>query len=100
MLDGMHTDSHDTKLTLVLGGTGRTGRRVVQRLHRRARDHGVPPEVVERLTYLFREVVDGRNADTTDGVRRALEREPRDFAQYAGDAAASGAWTAPRDVAA
>jgi len=33
-------------------------------------------------------------------VRRALGREPRDFAQYAGDAVARGAWSAPRDVAA
>ena len=46
-----------------------------------AAEHGVPPEVVDLLTYLFSEVVDGRNADTTDGVRRALGREPRDFAR-------------------
>ena len=56
------------------------------------REHGVPDEVVELLTYLFAEVVDGRNAGTTDGVREALGREPRDFASYA--AAAAGAWTA------
>jgi uncharacterized protein YbjT (DUF2867 family) len=56
--------------------------------------HGVPPEFVEFLTYLFAEVVDGRNADTTDGVRRALGREPRDFADYAREAAASGVWNA------
>ena len=53
-------------------------------------EHGVPAEVVELLTYLFSEVVDGRNADTTDGVRRALGREPKDFADYARDAATSG----------
>src|SRR5829696_9057546 len=47
------------------------------------REHGVPDEVVELLTYLFAEVVDGRNAGTTDGVREALGREPRDFASYA-----------------
>jgi hypothetical protein len=28
-------------------------------------------------------LLDGRNADTTDGVRRALGREGRDFADYA-----------------
>jgi uncharacterized protein YbjT (DUF2867 family) len=56
-------------------------------------EHGVAPEVIELLTYLFKEVVDGRNADTTDGVRRALGREPRDFTQYARSAAASGVWT-------
>ena len=57
-----------------------------------AAEHGVPPEVVELLTYLFSEVVDGRNATTTDGVRRALGREPRDFSNYAREAAASGVW--------
>jgi len=57
-------------------------------------DHGVPPEFVDFLTYLFEEVVDGRNADTTDGVRRALGREPRDFGDYARQTAASGVWNA------
>jgi uncharacterized protein YbjT (DUF2867 family) len=52
-----------------------------------AAEHGVDAEVVELLTYLFSEVVDGRNAETTDGVRRALGREPRAFADYARDAA-------------
>jgi uncharacterized protein YbjT (DUF2867 family) len=57
-----------------------------------AAEHGVPAEVVELLTYLFSEVVDGRNANTTDGVQRALGREPKDFADYARDAATSGVW--------
>ena len=53
---------------------------------------GVPPEVIELLAYLFSEVLDGRNAHLTDGVQRALGREPRDFSDYARDAAASGVW--------
>ena len=57
-------------------------------------EHGVAPDVIELLTYLFKEVVDGRNADTTDGVQRALGREPRDFSEYARDAAATGVWNA------
>jgi uncharacterized protein YbjT (DUF2867 family) len=57
-----------------------------------AAEHGVPPEYVELLTYLFAEVVDGRNADTTDGVRRALGREARDFGDYARRTAATGVW--------
>jgi uncharacterized protein YbjT (DUF2867 family) len=57
-----------------------------------AAEHGVPAEVVELLTYLFSEVVDGRNANTTDGVQRALGREPRDLRDFARDAAASGGW--------
>jgi uncharacterized protein YbjT (DUF2867 family) len=59
-------------------------------------EHGVPPEFVEFLTYLFKEVVDGRNADTTDGVRRALGREARDFADYARATAATGVWNEAR----
>ena len=58
-----------------------------------AAEHGVPAEVVELLTYLFAEVVDGRNASTTDGVRRALGREPKDFADYARETAATGVWS-------
>jgi uncharacterized protein YbjT (DUF2867 family) len=60
-----------------------------------ASEQGVPPEFVEILTYLFKEVVDGRNADTTDGVRRALGREAGDFADYARGVAATGVWNAP-----
>src|SRR5215203_2854414 len=61
-----------------------------------AAEHGVPAEVVELLTYLFREVVDGRNANTTAGVRLALGREPKDFADYAREAAATGVWDGER----
>lgn len=61
-----------------------------------AAEHGVPTEVVELLTYLFDEVVDDRNANTTDGVRRALGREGRDFADYAREAASTGVWDGGR----
>ena len=57
-----------------------------------AAEHGVPAEVIDLLTYLFSEVLDGRNADTTDGVRRALGREARAFGDFARDAAGSGVW--------
>jgi uncharacterized protein YbjT (DUF2867 family) len=52
----------------------------------------VPDDYVWLLTYLFTEVLDGRNAHLTDGVQRALGRQPRDFAEYAREAAASGVW--------
>jgi uncharacterized protein YbjT (DUF2867 family) len=55
-------------------------------------EQGVPSEVVEMLTVLFGEVLDGRNARLADGVRRALGRPPRDFSDYARDAAATGIW--------
>ncbi|MBC6460138.1 NAD(P)H-binding protein [Actinomadura sp. HBU206391] len=53
---------------------------------------GVPADVVELLTYLFTTVLDGRNAHLCDGVQRVLGRPPRDFADYARDAAATGIW--------
>jgi uncharacterized protein YbjT (DUF2867 family) len=46
------------------------------------------------VKYLFSEVMDGRNESLTDGVQRALGREPRDFADYAREAAATGVWDA------
>lgn len=58
------------------------------------REAGVPPVEVALITYLFGEVLDGRNARVADGVQRALGRPPRDFRAYARDAAASGAWDA------
>jgi hypothetical protein len=48
---------------------------------------------VSLLAYVFSEVLDGRNAHLSDGVQRALGREPRDFADYAWDAVAIGVWT-------
>jgi len=55
-------------------------------------EQDVPADFVWLLTYLFTEVLDGRNAHLTDGVQRALGREPRDFSDYARDTAASGVW--------
>jgi uncharacterized protein YbjT (DUF2867 family) len=57
---------------------------------------GVPADLVGGLTELFAEVLDGHNAYLTDGVRRALGREPRDFRDFARDAAAAGIWGQPR----
>jgi uncharacterized protein YbjT (DUF2867 family) len=48
----------------------------------------------EEIAWL-RDALDGRNAHLADGVRRALGREPRDFADYARDTAASGIWRDP-----
>jgi uncharacterized protein YbjT (DUF2867 family) len=55
-------------------------------------EHGVPAEEVAALTELFETVLDGRNAHLADGVERALGRQPKDFSDYARDAAASGVW--------
>jgi uncharacterized protein YbjT (DUF2867 family) len=61
-----------------------------------ARDEAVPSDVVDLLTYLFGEVLDGRNVAVADGVQRALGRPPRDFADFAREAAATGIWNGAR----
>jgi uncharacterized protein YbjT (DUF2867 family) len=59
-----------------------------------AYEQRVPDEFIDLLTYLFAEVLDGRNAHLADGVQRALGRGPRDFADYVRAAAATGVWNA------
>ena len=56
---------------------------------------GLPADITWLMNYLFSSVLDGRNAYLSDGVQRALGREPRDFAVYAGQMAASGVWKIP-----
>ncbi|SDR22269.1 NAD(P)H-binding protein [Thermostaphylospora chromogena] len=51
-------------------------------------ENDLPVEFAE----LFTLILDGRNASVTDGVRQALGREPRDFSDYAREAATSGIW--------
>jgi uncharacterized protein YbjT (DUF2867 family) len=64
-----------------------------------AAEHGAPPEIIDLLSYLFAEVMDGRNAGTTDGVKQALGREARDFRAFAREAGGGGAWDAARMAA-
>ncbi len=62
-------------------------------------EQAVPRDWIELLVYLLQEVLDGRNAHLADGVKRALGREPRDFSEYARNAAGTGIWN-PRARAA
>lgn len=59
-----------------------------------AAEQGVPPEIRELIGFLFTELLDGRNASTTDTVEQVLGRPARRFADYASAAAAAGAWAA------
>lgn len=45
--------------------------------------HGFPADFVELLLPMFRHIRNDGSAELSDGVRRALGREPRDFAEYA-----------------
>ena len=53
---------------------------------------GFPPEEATPIAGLIAEVLDGRNSYLTDGVERALGRKPRDFADWAKEAAITGVW--------
>ncbi len=55
-------------------------------------EQGMPEEFVALTMYLFTTVLDGRNAYLTDGVQRALGRQPKDFSDYARDTATTGVW--------
>jgi len=52
----------------------------------------VPPEFIDFIRYLFTEVTDGRNEYLTDGVRRALGRQPKDFSTFIAETVAAGVW--------
>ncbi|MFE4911663.1 NAD(P)H-binding protein [Streptomyces sp. NPDC056652] len=52
-------------------------------------EHGQPVEFAD----LFGLILDGRNAFLVHGVEEALGRKPRDFSDFARDAAASGVWS-------
>lgn len=54
---------------------------------------GVPSDEAALVSWLFSEVLDGRNAEPQDGVFRALGRAPRDFGEYARTTAATGVWS-------
>lgn len=53
----------------------------------------VPADFIWLLNYLFTTVLDGRNAQVTDGIQRALGRPAKDFADYARKTAATGVWS-------
>jgi len=56
------------------------------------KEEQLPVDIAELLEYLFITVLDGRNEYLTDGVRKALGREPKDFADYAKQATREGYW--------
>ena len=54
-------------------------------------EYGLPQDFIWLLNHLCTEVL-GSKARLADGVQRALGRQPKDFADYAREAAATGVW--------
>lgn len=55
-------------------------------------EYGMPEAEAGFLAELFTMLLDGHNAVTTDGVKRVLGRDPKDFGAFAREAAEDGAW--------
>jgi uncharacterized protein YbjT (DUF2867 family) len=56
------------------------------------KEYALPPDFIWLISYLFTEVLDGRNASIANGVQEALGRPATDFADYVKRTAASGVW--------
>jgi len=56
-------------------------------------EYNVPDDFIKLITYLFREVMDGRNEFITDGIQQALGRKPKDFSDFVKQTAESGVWS-------
>jgi uncharacterized protein YbjT (DUF2867 family) len=56
-------------------------------------EQGFPAELVEVMGELFQNIRENAGAHLSDGVQRILGREPRPFADYVKEAAASGVWS-------
>ena len=61
-------------------------------------DAQIPQDYIDLISYLFTEVLDGRNESVTNGVEEALGRKARDFSDYVRHAAGSGIWNAAQSV--
>ncbi|MFF7278477.1 NmrA family NAD(P)-binding protein [Streptomyces griseorubiginosus] len=53
---------------------------------------GVPEAEVGALVEAFEQLLDGRNAYLSDGIQQVLGHEPRDFTDFAREAAAEETW--------
>jgi len=59
----------------------------------------VPEDFIWLITYLFTNVLDGRNASTTDTIEKVLGRPAKSFSTFARVVAATGVWDAAIPVA-
>ena len=55
---------------------------------------GMPEEICDRLLDLERYLREGQAGHITNDIKQVTGQEPRQFAEYARDVAATGAWTA------
>lgn len=56
------------------------------------KEYAIPDDFIWLVTYLFKEVLDGRNASIMHGVEEALGRPAADFSEYVKRNAGTGVW--------
>jgi uncharacterized protein YbjT (DUF2867 family) len=62
------------------------------------KEYQVPDHYISLLTYLFTQVLDGRNESLTGDVQRVLGRAAIDFSEYAQKVAAAGIWNPQNEL--
>ncbi|MEV6779147.1 NAD(P)H-binding protein [Streptomyces syringium] len=85
----------ETAVAEIAEATGRRIRYVpvtVDRFTAELRQEGLSAEDAEVWAAALNPIRRGLEAKVSDGVRRALGRDPRDFTEFVTDAAAAGAW--------
>ncbi|WP_370423359.1 NAD(P)H-binding protein [Streptomyces sp. QH1-20] len=85
----------ETAVAEIAEATGRRIRYVpvtVDRFTAELRQEGLSAEDAELWAAALNPIRRGLEAKISDGVRRALGRDPRDFTEFVTDAAAAGAW--------
>ncbi|WP_327371278.1 NmrA family transcriptional regulator [Streptomyces sp. NBC_01217] len=94
-LTGPRLLTFDEAASEIAGATGRavqylpvSGPEYARMLER----YGVPGPEAGFLAGLFTTLLDGHNATVTEGVKRVLGRDPKDFGAFARAAAWAGAW--------
>ena len=84
--------SPTSSTTLVLGASGKTGRRVADRLTASGRPERAASRSGETRFDWHDEATWAPALAGVDAVQAALDRPARDFADYARDTAATGVW--------
>ncbi|WP_293680792.1 MULTISPECIES: NAD(P)H-binding protein [unclassified Spirosoma] len=80
----------------IAGATGRSiqyERVAIEVYNAMLAEYGVPQEAIALTTYLFTEVMDGRNSLLANGIEQALGRKPTDFSNFVQKSIAQGMWT-------
>jgi uncharacterized protein YbjT (DUF2867 family) len=98
-LTGPHMLRFDEAIAEIARATGRELRFVpvpVDEYAAAMAEQGLPDDIASLVTYLFGEVLDGRNAQVADGVQQALGRPATDFGEYVRRTAAFGVWSGAR----